>query len=214
MLRLLPACAHDPTRPYNAAVLPDEYRRPLTDLVFLRRAPLAVRITAVVVCAVAAGIAGTELARLQEHFAALLVSGAPLSSFQSLLAHGSTAATAAAAWLAAVLFSVALLRLRREPLEPPAGTKPVEAQTPAQLRSGLRREYRLIRVALIVVLLVAATDVSRAMTLTAVIAGRNSVLSDSFAATLVEASGLAIAAAVLAWWAKNFAPRLEQLGVL
>jgi hypothetical protein len=195
-------------------VISDENRRPLIDVVFLRRASPALRVVIVAVSAVAVGAGGTEIARLQEHFAAQLAAGAPVSSIGTLLGRGSVPATAAAGWVAAVLFAIALFRLHRGPLEPSPGIRPVEAQTVDQLRLGLRREYTAIRVALVVVLLIAALDVARAIAVSVLIRRGGMFLSGSFALTVLEAAGLAAAAIVLSWWAASFGRRLEQLGAL
>lgn len=191
-----------------------EHRRPLTDLVFLRRGPLALRALVLMVLAAATGLGGFETAHLQDMFAARLVAGEPVSSFGLLLARGSGPLTAAAGWLAAVLFGVAIFRLRREPFEPAASLRPVESLSIDQLRRGLRREYTVIRTALTVVILIAAVDASRVISITVLMRRGDRLLAGSFAATVAEAAGLVAAAAVLAWWANNFARRLVRLAVL
>lgn len=192
----------------------DASRRPLTELVFLRRGLVPLNVVVVVVVAAGIGVAGTLIVRLQEHFASVLARGGSLSGVQALLGRGSVPATAAAGWVAAVLFAVALMRLRRGPLEPPTSMRPVEAQSVAQLRRGLRREFALIRVALVVVLLVTALDVARLLAMVAAVERGDRLLGDSLAATCVEVSGLMAATLLLALWARSFGRRLDQLGVL
>jgi hypothetical protein len=192
----------------------DDSRRPLTELVFLRRGLVPLNVVVVVVVAAGIGVAGTLIVRLQEHFASVLARGGSLSGVQALLGRGSVPATAAAGWVAAALFGFALVRLRRGPLEPPTSMRPVEAQSVAQLRRGLRREFTVIRAGLVVVLLVTALDVARLLAMLTAVESGDRRLSGSFPATCVEVCGLMAATLLLALWAKNFRRRLDQLGVL
>ena len=191
-----------------------EYRRPLTDLVFLRHGPLVSRVVIVAALAIAVGLAGSQIARLQDHFAARLQAGVSVSSIGTMLGRGSGPATAAAGWVAAALFAFALIRLWRGQLEPSAGVRRVEAQSVHQLRRGLQREYAAIRTALVIVLIVAAVDAARVFSIAVLLGRGDRLLSGTFGASLVEAAGLAVAAFVLALWANTFARRLEQLGLL
>lgn len=175
---------------------------------------LPLNLAVVVVVAAAVGVGGVMLVRLQEHFAERLAEGVPVSAAGSLVGHGSGAATAAAGWVAALFFAMALLRLQRGPLEPPASTRPVESQSVRQIRHGLRREYTVIRVALVVLLLIAALDFARALAMTVVVERGDGLLRPSLTPTAVEAAGLLAAALLLSWWAGSFARRLERLGAL
>jgi hypothetical protein len=190
----------------------DELRRPLTELVFLPRRMLALSILLVVVIAATVGVGGTLLVRVQHHFAAGIANGGHVGALGTLLGRGSGPATAAAGWVAALLFCVALVRLQRGPLEPPAGTRPVERQSVSQLRRGLRREYTIIRVALVIVLLVAALDVARLLAMTVAVQRGDRLLSGALGITAVEAAGLVAATVALGLWARSFGRRLQQLG--
>jgi len=192
----------------------DATRRPLTDLVFLRHGPPLLRAVTVTAVAVAAGLAGSEIVHLQDHFAARLQAGAPVTSIGTLLGRGSSPASAVAGWVAALLFGLAVLRLRRGQLEPSAGIRPVEAQSVRDLRRGLRREYLAIRMALAIVLIIAAIDAARVISIAVLLRRGDHLLSGSFASTVAEAAGLATAALMLAAWASTFAHRLEELGLL
>ncbi len=133
----------------------------LTELVFLDRGPIALRCIAVVIAAAACGVAGTLLVRLHQSLAGELAAHDALNPLQTLIATGSTTRTLWPGWVAALCFGAAVLRLRHGATEPPPGRTAVEHQTLAQLRSGLRREYRVVRTALVVVVLCAAVDVAR-----------------------------------------------------
>ncbi|HZU76065.1 MAG TPA: hypothetical protein VFA70_04825, partial [Dehalococcoidia bacterium] len=137
----------------------------LTELVFLHRGPLVLRAAAVVLVAIGVGIAGVLLA--DAHIALAARSDvASLNPVQRLLRSGSSALTAWPGWLGAAVFAVSVLRLRRGPMEPAPTRRRVEELTPAQLRSGLRAEYRGARWLLCVVLVVAAIDAARAIATT------------------------------------------------
>jgi hypothetical protein len=202
------SCAHSAT--YNAMVTSEDRRRPFTELVFLDRGPIAVRAGAVVVAAIAAGVAGDVLYRLQARLASQLAEGGALNPLQSLLAHGSSARTAWIGWVAALFFAIAAARVRFGPSEPAPGRAPLEKLTLAQLRSGLRREYIAVRVLLVVVVLVTAVDAARAAALLTSTSARTSTA----VATVVEVAGLAAATFALAVWAWWFSRDLRRLGAL
>jgi hypothetical protein len=184
----------------------------LTELVFLGRGPIALRCIAVAVAAVACGVAGTLLVRLHQSLAADLAAHMALNPLQTLIADGSSLRTLWPGWVAAVCFAAAVLRLRHGATEPPAGRADVEHLTLRQLRSGLRREYAVARVALVVVGLLAAVDVAR--TAASVIASQSgdATVSSSLPATVIEAAGYASAALVLAAWAYSFGAEVRRLG--
>ncbi len=137
-----------------------------------------------------------------------------LNPLQTLIADGSSLRTLWPGWVAAVCFAAAVLRLRHGATEPPAGRADVEHLTLRQLRRGLRREYAVARIALVVVGLLAAVDVAR--TVASVIAAQSgdTTVSSSLPATVIEAAGYAVAAVVLAAWAYTFGAEVRRLGAL
>ncbi len=185
-------------------------RPALTQLVFLDRGPLALRALVVVAVAAAAGVAGDALYRLEAHLDVQRVAGASLNPVQNLLANGSSIRTAWVGWLAALFFIAAALRVRRGPLEPAAGRASLERLNATQLRSGLRREYLLVRLLLVAVALVAAVDCARACAI-AIAAAR---LDASVAWAVAEAAGLVAAGAALALWAWWFGADLRRLAAI
>jgi hypothetical protein len=203
----------DIDRTYNATVQPQRDAH-LTELVFLDRGPIALRCIAVVVAAAACGVAGTLLVRLHQSLAGRLAEHIALNPLQTLIATGSSVRTLWPGWVAAACFAAAVLRLRHGATEPPPGRTAVEHQTLGQLRSGLRREYRTVRGALVVVCLFAAVDVAR--TIASVIAAQSGdrQISTTMPATVAEALGYVLAAVVLAAWARAFGAEVRRLGAL
>jgi hypothetical protein len=203
----------DIDRTYNATVQPQRDAH-LTELVFLDRGPIALRCIAVAVAAAACGVAGTLLVRLHQSLAGRLAAHIALNPVQTLIATGSSVRTLWPGWVAAACFAAAVLRLRLGATEPPPGRTAVEHQTLGQLRSGLRREYRTVRGALVVVCLFAAVDVAR--TIASVIAAQSGdrQISTTMPATVAEALGYVVAAVVLAAWARGFGAEVRRLGAL
>ncbi len=203
----------DIDRTYNATVQPQRDAH-LTELVFLARGPIALRCLAVAIAAAACGVAGTLLVRLHQSLAGELAAHMALNPLQTLIATGSSARTLWPGWVAAVCFGAALLRLRHGATEPPPGRTSVEQQTLGQLRAGLRREYRIVRSALVVVTLLAAVDIAR--TVASVIAGQSGdrQIMTTMPATVVEAVGYAVATLLLAAWARAFGSEVRRLGAL
>jgi hypothetical protein len=205
--------ARDIDRTYNATVQPQRDAH-LTELVFLDRGPIALRCIAVVIAAAACGVAGTLLVRLHQSLAGELAAHDALNPLQTLIATGSTTRTLWPGWVAALCFGAAVLRLRHGATEPPPGRTAVEHQTLTQLRAGLRREYRVVRTALVVVVLCAAVDVARTVaSLIAAQAGDKGIAS-TMPATVAEALGYVVAALVLAAWARSFGTEVRRLGAL
>lgn len=203
----------DIDRTYNATVQPQRDAH-LTELVFLDRGPIALRSVVVAIAAVACGVAGTLLVRLHQTLAAQLAAHLALNPLQTLIATGSSLRTLWPGWVAAVCFAAALLRLRRGATEPPPGRTAVEDQTLSQLRAGLRREYRIVRSVLVVVGLLAAVDVARAVASIIAVQAGDGQISTTMPATLVEALGYVVAAVVLAAWARAFGAEVRRLGAL
>jgi Flp pilus assembly pilin Flp len=191
--------------------LPGEERGALTELVFLHRLPLALRVPVVLLLAVAVGIAGVALADAHVALSASTVNATTLNPLQRAIRAGSSGLTAWPGWVAAALFVVAFLRLRRGPVEPAAGRTPVEAMSAGQLRQGLRREYTVVRALLCVVLAIAAVDVSRTLA-TAFDASAGYAGGDQLLPMSLEALGYTAAAFALIAWAYRFAKDLRRLG--
>jgi hypothetical protein len=201
-------------RTYNATVAETDGRRRATELIFLDRGPLVLRALAIIVAAAGCGLAGYVLFRLHLQLAAHLAAGAALNPLQALIASGSSARTLWPGWLAAVFFLLAVIRLRRGPIEPAPGVRSPERMTPGQLRSGLRREYTVVRALLVVVCLVAAVDGARAISYVSGAVDGHSVSTGTLVSTLVEAAGFAAAALVLAVWAWLFGADVRRLGAI
>ena len=198
ILRGVVFLVRDIDRTYNATVQPQRDAH-LTELVFLDRGPIALRCIAVAVAAAACGVAGTLLVRLHQTLAAQLAAHMALNPLQTLHRDRVKRAHALArAGLPPLCFAAAVLRLRHGATEPPPGRTAVEHQTLGQLRAGLRREYRIVRGALVVVCLLAAVDVAR--TVASVIAAQSgdTQIATTMPATVVEALGYVVAALVLA----------------
>ncbi|HEY8672895.1 MAG TPA: hypothetical protein VIM76_03975 [Candidatus Dormibacteraeota bacterium] len=186
----------------------------LTELVFLDRGPVALRCLAVAVAAAGSGVAGTLLVRLHQTLAAQLAAHVALNPLQTLIATGSSVRTVWPGLVAALCFAAAVLRLRRGATEPPAGRAAPEQRTPGQLRAGLRREYLVVRCALVLVGLLAAVDVARAAASFIAAQSGDLRVGATLPATCLEALGYALAAVVLAVWAYGFGTEVRRLGAL
>ena len=188
--------------------------RAATELLFLHRGPLLARAAIVTVFAVGSGLAGVALLRLHVRLAARLAAGGSLNPLETLIAAGSSWRTAWPGWLAAMFFLVAVVRLRRGPLEPPPGRRRPEQLTPAQLRRGLRTEYMVVRLTLVALTAIAAVDVARAAAHVVDALRGDHAITASLAPTLVEAAGFVFASLVLAAWAWTFGADVRRLGAM
>jgi hypothetical protein len=184
--------------------------RAAAELLLLHRLPAPLRLLVALLVGCACVAAGVASLAVQQHFAAESGSG----RIATLLAHGSSAATAWEGWAAAVFFLAALLRLRRGAPEPPGGRTPVEEQTAGQLRAGLVREYTIVRAGLVILCVVSVIEASRAARYILAAASGDGVARTSLAATLAEAAGLLAATMVLALWASAFRSQLHHVGAL
>ncbi len=203
----------DIERTYNATVKAERDAR-LSELVFLGSGPIALRCAVLTLAAAGCGVAGTLLVRLHQSLAAQLAAHAALNPLQNLIATGSSLRTVWPGWVAALCFAGAVWRLRRGATEPPAGRTAVEDLTLGQLRHGLRREYFVVRFALVVVGLLAAVDVARALASVIAANSGDNAVATTLPATMVEAGGYAAAAMVLAVWAYSFGADVRRLGAL
>jgi hypothetical protein len=182
----------------------------IAELLHLSGRVPALRAALAVVIIVGSCVLGAFSLDIQAHFAAQRQGG----RLGTLLANGSTAATAWPGWAAALLFGVALLRLRRGSPEPPAGRAPVESLSAAEMRGGLVREYRAVRIGLALLSVVALTDAARAARYAVAAAAGDSVARMSLVATVVEALGLITATSVLVLWTLTFRSQLVRVGAL
>lgn len=200
-------------RTYNATVQGQRDSR-LTELVFLDRGPVVLRCLVVAVAAAACGVVGTLLVRLHQTLAAELAAHSALNPLQTLIADGSSIRTLWPGWVAALCFGAAVLRLRRGTIEPPPGRSVPERLTPGQLRAGLRREYVVVRVALVLVSLLAAMDVARTAASVIAADSGDTRIGATLPATAIEAVGYAAAALMLAVWAFTFGAEVRRLGAM
>lgn len=184
--------------------------RVAAELLFVRRLPPALRVILLLVVCAGCVALGVWLLAVQHHYAAQSGGG----RVATLLAHGSSAATAWEGWAAAVFFLVALMRLRRGAPEPPAGRTPIEELTAGQLRAGLVREYTVVRVGLVILCAVTVVDAARAARYLVATASGDSLARGSLPATLVEACGLVVATVVLGLWGATFRQQLDRVGAL
>lgn len=156
------------------------------------------------------GVAGALSLNAQQRFADAVGTG----TVPTLLGTGSTALTAWEGWAAAVLFALALLRLRRGAPEPPAGRGDIGAMSLTQMRAGLRREYAAARVVFTVLVLASLVEAARSVRYVLAAVTGDAVASSAVAATLTEALGVIAATAVLAAWVVAYGRQLEQVGAL
>lgn len=184
--------------------------RVAAELLFVHRLPPVARVVVPLVIGVGCITFGAWLLTVQHHYAAQTIDG----RVATLLARGSSAATAWEGWAAAVFFLLALIRLRRGAPEPPAGRTPVEQLTLQQLRSGLVREYTVVRVGLVVLCIVSLVDAARAARYVVAATSGDALARTSLPATLVEAAGLVVATVVLGLWAGSFREQLQRMGAI
>ncbi len=181
----------------------------LAELVLLNKLRMPLRAAIVAVTLIAAAGAALGLDALHRTYAAAEGRGEGINPIARILADGSTAATAWPGWAAAVFFAIAVFRLRRDAPEPPAGRGDADSMSVTELRAGLRAEYTSVRIALIIVLLLALVDVARLVTVTA-----STPSSMTLAATIAEALGLVAATSLLGMWGWTFRRELERWGAV
>lgn len=200
-------------RPYNATVSNHGDQRPLEELVFLLRGPVLLRTMVVVVAAAGSGIAGYKLFLLHEELAQRMAAGAHLDALRTFVAQAPTPVTVCVGWAATLCFALALLRLRRGPIEPAIGVRSPELRSVADLRRGLRREYLVVRLVVVVLVLVTAVDISRAISF-----AMGAMHADVSASTqwpmYLEAAGFIVATLVLVSYAREFGTGIARLGAL
>jgi hypothetical protein len=153
---------------------------------------------------------GVGMLVLQHRLVEMQQQARPLGAVASFFADGSSWNTAWPGWAAAFFFALSLLRLVRGSPEPPAG----RARTVAGMRAALRREYRVVRIALAVVDIVAMFDLARALAYGVASATGDAVARADVLTVGLEAGGLLAAAAVLTAWMLRFRGQLESWGAL
>ena len=157
---------------------------------------------------------GVGMLALQHRLLEMEADGRDLSGVSGFFADGSSRATAWIGWAAAFFFLLSVLRLVRGRPEEPAGRPSGKSWTVAELRAALRREYRMVRLGLAVVDVVAMFDGARAATYAIATATGDDVARAGVVVVGVEAGGLVCAAVVLTWWMLAFRRQLETWGAL
>jgi hypothetical protein len=176
----------------------------------LDRLPPRAQLALVVAVSLLAGGWGVGTLVLQHRLVEMEAEGRALNRVAQLFADGSSWSTAWPGWVAAFFFLSAVLRLLRGNPEPPAG----RAHTAAGMRSALRREYRVVRLALALVDLLAIFDLGRALTYAIASATGDRVARADVLTVGVEAAGVVCAAVLLTAWMLRFRTQLESWGAL
>ena len=180
---------------------------------FLNRGPVTLRTLIVVIVAVGSGIAGYRLFLLHQDLLLSMAVGAHLDALRSFVAEAPTPVTVIVGWLAAVGFTIALVLLYRGPLEPAVLMRHAERRSVTDMRRGLRREYTVVRVLLVFVLLITAVDLARAVSFA--VGSQHSGVSTAVPWTLyVEVLGFLAATAVLTAYARAFGETIARLGAI
>ncbi len=192
-------------QPYNARQLASTSPTSLLD----RLPPRAQLALVLVVMLLAAGW-GVGMLVLQHRLLEMEANGRNLTGVPGFFADGSSWSTAWVGWAAAFFFLLSVLRLVRGSPEPPAG----RASSVAEMRNALRREYRVVRIGLAVVDVLAMFDAARAIAYAIASATGDDVARAGLVTVGVEAAGLVGAAAMLTWWMLAFRRQLETLGAL
>lgn len=177
---------------------------------WLDRLPPRAQLAFVIVLSLLACGWGVGMLVLQHRLVERQQRGEALGAVASFFADGSSWSTAWPGWAAAFFFLLSVLRLLRGSPEPPAG----RAQTVHEMRILLRREYRVVRIALAVVDLLAMLDVGRAIAYALASATGDAVARGDLVVVGVEAGGFVAAAVVLTLWMLRFRTQLESWGAL
>ena len=187
---------------------------PLAELLLLQRLSKPGRAAAVtLVAALAVGWGFAALA-LHEHELHVHPAGSGLGPLGPIFEAAASPLTAWPGWVAAAILGLSALRLRRGPVEPPAGRGDAARLSAAEIRRGLRREYTLARLILVVVSVLALADVARLA-----VSGIAALLDvagagDGLPWMGVEAGGLLAAGTILGAWVLTFREQIDRLGAL
>ena len=157
---------------------------------------------------------GAGMLRLQHRLLEMEAEGRVFHGVPGFFADGSSWATAWPGWAAAFFFLLSVVRLLRGSPEPPAGRPSGKDWTVAEMRSALRREFRLVRVGLAIVDVLAIFDAGRASAYAIATATGDDVARANLVTIGVEAGGLVCAAAMLTWWMLAFRRQLVRWGAL
>jgi len=185
---------------------------PTTSL--LDRLPPRAQLTLVAVVTLLAGGWGVGMLVLQHRLLEMEADGRDLRGLPGFFADGSSWATAWPGWAAAFFFLLSVVRLLRGSPEPPAGRPSGKDWTVAEMRASLRREFRLVRLGLALVDVVAMFDAARALAYLVGSLTGDDVARSNLVTVGVEAGGLVLAAAALTWWMLAFRRQLETWGAL
>jgi hypothetical protein len=177
---------------------------------WLDRLPPRAQLALVVGLALFAGGWGVGMLVLQHRMVEMQGRGQDAGAVGSFFADGSTWSTAWPGWVAAFFFALSLLRLMRGSPEPPMG----RGKTVADMRVALRREYRVVRIGLAVVDLLAMLDLGRVVAYAIAAATGDAVARGDVLAVAWEAAGLIVAATLLTLWMLRFRTQLESWGAL
>ena len=158
---------------------------------------------------------GVGMLVLQHRLVDMELAGRSFGGLASLFAGGSSRGTAWPGWAAAFFFVAAVLRIARGRPEPPAGRPRGGGEwTVSGMRAALRREYRLVRVALGAVDLLAMFDLGRAAVYVVASLTGDALARSDVVTVCVEAAGLVAAAVALTAWVLIFRRQLETWGAL
>jgi len=177
---------------------------------WIDRLPPGAQLALVLVVLVFAAGWGAGSLVMQHRLVEMQQRGEPLNAVQSFFAEGSSWTTAWPGWAAAFFFGLSVLRLVRGTPEPPLG----RAKSVHDMRAALRREYRVVRLALAVVDVLALVDLGRAVAYAIGAATGDAVARGDVITVAVEAAGLLCAAVVLTLWMLRFRGQLESWGAL
>jgi hypothetical protein len=184
------------------------------ELLLLDGLTRAGRAAALVLAAAVAACWGFAALALHQQALTARAGGASLSPLGALFADGSSALTAWPGWLAAAILGVSATRIRRGPVEPPAGRSTAGELSVAEVRSGLRREYVGARLILIVVSALTLADLARlAVSGIAALLGVSGA-GDGLPWMGAEVAGLGAATVALTAWVLSFRRQLERVGAL
>lgn len=179
---------------------------------FLNRGPVMLRTLLVVIAAVGCGVAGYKLFLVHQDLVLRSAAGAHLTALETFVAQAPTPVTVLIGWVAALCFGLALLRLRGGPLEPAVSPRRMQGHTVTQLRRGLRREYTVVRLLLVVVVLVTAIDLARAISFA--VGTQHSGSTAAPGSLYLEVAGFVAATLVLITYARGFGSRIAHIGAI
>lgn len=177
---------------------------------WLDRLPPRAQLALVLVLTLFAGGWGVGALVLQHRLVEMRGRGEDAGALGSFFADGSTWSTAWPGWVAAFFFALSLLRLVRGSPEPPIG----RGESVHDMRTSLRREYRVVRVGLAVVDVLAMLDLGRLLAYAIAAATGDAVARDDLLTVAWEAAGLLLAATLLTLWMLRFRSQLESWGAL